>query len=164
MWFETRKMTGGSRNILDLSKYGLLKQGTGAKTRYETDNESVVLGSVVFFDLDPTNETVEKDVTINYKADDYAGCTIKLHQEGKRPNGSWRIQLKGVTPSGKSLSSAEGREWMVQKVIVLEKIRTDYYSMSVLDEAELERLKGESIFVASNGTGTSSKLYGLLDI
>lgn len=164
MWFETREMTGGSRNILDLSMLGSLIHGTGDGTRYKTDKNSSVLGSVVFFDIDPTNVTFEKDITINYNAKDYVGCTIKLHQSGKRPNGSWRIQLKGETVSNEKLTSAEDGEWLVHKIIILEKIRTDYYVMSVLPESELDNLKSESIFVARNGSNHASKQYGLLNI
>ncbi len=164
MWFETREMTGGSRNILDLSMLGSLIQGSGNETRYKTDKNSTVLGSVVFFDIDPTNVTFEKDITINYNAKDYAGCTIKLHQSGKRPNGSWRIQLKGETVSREKLTTAEDGEWFVHKIIILEKIQTDYYVMSVLPESELDNLKSESIFVARNGSSPASKQYGLLNI
>lgn len=164
MWFETREMTGGSRNILDLSMLGALAKGTGDGTRYQTDKNNVVLGSVVFFDVDPSNTAEEKDITINYNAKDYAGCTIKMHQTGANPNGSWRIQLKGETASGEKLTTAEGGEWFVHKVIVLEKIRTDYYVMSVLSETEIESFITESIFVARNGRTQTSKRYGLLDI
>ena len=164
MWFETRAMTGGSRNILDLSMLGVLSQGTGDGTRYQTDRNNVVLGSVVFFDVDPSNITEEKDITINYNAKDYVGCTIKMHQTGANPNGSWRIQLKGETASGEKLTTAEDGEWFVHKVIVMEKIRTDYYVMSVLPEPEIESLITESVFVALNGRTPTSKRYGLLDI
>lgn len=164
MWFETRKMTGGSRNILDLSMLGRLIEGTGNGSRYETDKEMTVLGSVVFFDVDPTNGDVEKSITINYDAKDYVGCTIKMHQDGKKPNGSWRIQLKGETDSGERLTNAEDGEWFIHKIIVLEKIRTDYYVMSVLPESELVTLKAESIFIARNGSSPSAKQYGLLNI
>ena len=164
MWFETRKMTGGSRNILDLSMLGNLTQGKSEGTRYQTNKENTVLGSVVFFDVDPSNTALEKDVTINYNAKDYVGCTIKMHQSGTNPNGSWRIQLKGETASGDKLTTAEGGEWLVHKIIVLEKIRTDYYTMSVLPESEIDNLKSESIFIARNGSTPTSKQYGLLDI
>lgn len=164
MWFETREMTGGSRNILDLSMLGSLISGSGSGTRYETDKVATVLGSVVFFDVDPTNITVEKNITINYNAKDYVGCTIKMHNTGANPNGSWRIQLKGETASGEKLTNAEDGEWFVHKIIVLEKIRTDYYVMSVLPESELDNLKAESIFIAKNGRSPISKQYGLLDI
>ena len=164
MWFETREMTGGSRNILDLSMLGNIMRGTGDGTKYQTDKDSTVLGSVVFFDVDPNNTAVEKDVTINYNARDYSGCTIKMHQSGANPNGSWRIQLKGETAFGDKLTTAEDGKWFVHKIIVLEKIRTDYYVMSVLPESELDILKSESIFVARNGRTPTSKQYGLLDI
>lgn len=164
MWFETREMTGGSRNILDLSMLGNLIQGSGNQTRYQTDKDNTILGSVVFFDVDPSNTAVEKEVTINYNATDYSGCTIKMHQSGANPNGSWRIQLKGETASGDKLTTAEDGEWFVHKIIVLEKIRTDYYVMSVLPESEIDSLKSQSIFVARNGRTPTSKQYGLLDI
>ena len=164
MWFETRKMTGGSRNILDLSMLGNISQGSADGTRYQTDKDNTVLGSVVFFDVDPSNTVFEKDVVINYKAKDYVGCTIKMHQTGANPNGSWRIQLKGETASRERLTSAEEGEWFVHKVIVMEKIRTDYYTMSVLPESELDNLKSESIFIARNGSAPTSKQYGLLNI
>lgn len=164
MWFETRKMTGGSRNILDLSMLGNLTQGSADGARYQTDKNNTILGSVVFFDVDPSNTEFEKDVTINYNAKDYVGCTIKMHQTGANPNGSWRIQLKGETASHEKLTTAEKGEWFVHKVIVLEKISTDYYTMSVLPESELDNLKSESIFIARNGSTPTSKQYGLLNI
>ena len=164
MWFETRVMTGGSRNILDLSMLGKLTQGSADGTRYQTDKDTTVLGSVVFFDIDPLNTTIEKDITINYKAKDYVGCTIKMHHTGTNPNGSWRIQFKGETDSSEKLTNAEGSNWFVNKIIVLEKIRTDYYTMSVLPESELDSLKSESIFMARNGRTPTSKQYGLLCI
>lgn len=164
MWFETKKMTGGSRNILDLSMLGKIDKGTGDETRYKTNKESFVLGSVVFFDVDPNDNSREKDITINYKAKDYLGCTIKMHQSGRNPNGSWRIQLKGKTASGEILTTAGGENWLIQKIIVLEKIRTDYYVMSVLSESMIENLKNQSVFVAINGGKPNAKQYGLLDI
>lgn len=51
MWFETRSLTGGSRNILDLSKLGTVTSGTAAGTRYETDTISIILGGVAFLML-----------------------------------------------------------------------------------------------------------------
>ncbi|MBO4867451.1 MAG: phospholipase D family protein [Ruminococcus sp.] len=164
MWFETREMTGGSRNILDLSMLGTIVMGDGNGTRYETSSDSAVLGSVVFFDVDPTNTSIEKNITINYRATDYFGCTIKMHLTGDNPNGSWRIQLKGESATGDKLTTAEDGHWFVHKIIVLEKIRSDYYVMSVLSENELDNLKSKSIFVARNGRNSASKQYGLLDI
>ncbi len=53
MWFETRSLTGGSRNILDLSKLGSVISGSTSETRYETDNPAIIWGGVAFFDVDP---------------------------------------------------------------------------------------------------------------
>ena len=87
-----------------------------------------------------------------------------MHQTGENPNGSWRIQLKGESALGDKLTTAEDGHWFVHKIIVLEKIRSDYYVMSVLPEKEIDNLKSESIFVARNGRNPASKQYGLLDI
>ena len=87
-----------------------------------------------------------------------------MHQTGANPNGSWRIQLKGETTSGEKLTAAGSGGWFVHKVIVLEKIRTDYYVMSVLPESAIGALESVSIFVARNGITPTSKRYGLLDI
>lgn len=164
MWFETRAMTGGSRNILDLSMLGNITKGSGKYTRYETDDPAIVLGSVVFFDIAPTSYETEKSLTINYCGKDYENCTIKYPLSGTNPNGSWRIQLKGETITGDRLTTANGVEWLVHKIIVLEKIHTDYYVLSVLPEKDLPDVIAESIFVARNGSSPSSKRYGLLNI
>ena len=161
VWFEAGPLTGGSRNILDLSKLGRVSNGDEKNTRYETDSPGIALGSVVFFDINPNQTDVEKDITINYNGKDYAGCTIKMHREGKRPNGSWRLQFKGESADGSKLTSAGGAEWLVHKLIIMEKIRTDYYTLSVLREEELSRISDQSIFVARNGLSGESKHYGL---
>ena len=158
MWFETRALTGGSRNILDLSKLGVPVQGSGVGTRYETDKNNIVLGSIAFFDIQPDNTAVKKNITINYEGVDYHSCTIKFAPN----NGSWRLQLKGVSAADEKIHLIEGRDWLRYKVIILEKIRTDYYVMSVLDNDQIDILKSQSIFAATNGSTANSKQYGLL--
>lgn len=164
MWFETRAMTSASRNTLDLSMSGRLLLGDGNETRYKTNDSSVVLGSVVFFDVDPNNTTEEKNIIINYNAKDYFGCTIKIYNNGNNPNGSWRVLVNGKNDKGEKLTTAVGKEAFVHKIIVFEKIRSDYYALSILPESELDTLKSKSVFVASNGSRKDSKQYGLLDI
>ena len=161
MWFETRSLTGGSRNILDLSKLGSIVSGSAEGTRYETDNDNYILGGVAFFDMDPENTDVEKSITVNYNGVDYEDCVIKF-PVGDASNGSWRIQLKGRSASGAKLHTIEGIEWLRFKIVVFEKIRTDYYVFSVLEEDQLETLKQQSQVVATNGSATNSKMYGLL--
>lgn len=161
MWFETRSLTGGSRNILDLSKLGSVIRGATSGTRYETDNPAIMLGGVAFFDIDPEATDIEKSITVNYNGIDYEECVIKF-PTGDRSNGSWRIQLKGESAAGQKLHTVEGAEWLRFKIIVFEKIRTDYYGMSVLEEDQLTQLENQSRVVATNGSADNSKKYGLL--
>ena len=158
MWFETRSLTGGSRNILDLSKLGTVVSGIAAGTRYETDNAAVILGGVAFFDIDPEQMDVVKDITVNLNGIDYSPCTIKFAPD----NGSWRIQLKGENSTGVKIHKVGGDEWLRFKIVVFEKIRTDYYAMSVLDEDQLDQLQEQSRVIATNGSAANSKKYGLL--
>lgn len=158
MWFETRSLTGGSRNILDLSKLGMVTNGSATGTRYETDNFSTILGGVAFFDIDPENTNDIKDITVNYNGSDYSFCTIKFAPD----NGSWRIQLKGQNTDGVKIHKVGGEEWLRYKIIVFEKIRTDYYAMSVMNEDQLDNLQNQSRVVATNGSTANSKKYGLL--
>jgi hypothetical protein len=158
IWFETRRLTGGSRNILDLSKLGNVISGSGSGSRYETDNPNYILGGVAFFDIQPEDTTIVKDITVNYNGVDYSACTIKFANN----NGSWRIQLKGESPSGVKIHSLNGIGWLVSKILVFEKIRTDYYSLSVIDSADLPTCRAASYVIAHNGSGRDSKEYGLL--
>lgn len=159
IWFETRAMTGGSRNILDLSKLGSIYEGSAAGSRYETDSSEFMLGGVAFFDIEPEDGSISKDITINYNGIDYTPCTIKFAPD----NGSWRIQLRGQNPTRTTkLHKVYGNSWMCFKIMVFEKIRTDYYSLSVLEEDQIEILKSQSYVVARNGSRRNSKLFGLL--
>lgn len=159
IWLETRSMTGGSRNILDLSKLGNIFKGTGAGSRYETDNPSFILGSIAFFDIQPEDIGIIKNITINYDGTDYSMCTIKFATN----NGSWRIQLKGTNAEkGLAIHSVNGLGWLVNKILVFEKIRTDYYSLAVLEPSDLPTCRAASYVVARNGSSRNSKEYGLL--
>lgn len=158
IWFETRRLTGGSRNILDLSKLGNIISGSGIGSRYETDNPNIILGGVAFFDIQPEDTAVVKDITVNYNGVDFSNCTIKFATD----NGSWRIQLKGESAGGIKIHSINGIGWLVSKILVFEKIRTDYYSLSVLELEDLPICRTASYVVAHNGSGRYSKEYGLL--
>lgn len=161
MWFEMRESTGGSRNILDLSKLGTVISGTPRGTRYETSNPEFMLGGIAFFDVDPENTDVEKSITVNYNGIDYVDCTIKF-PAGDNSNGSWRIQMKGQSEAGEKIHRVGGKDWLRHKILVFEKIRTDYYTLSVLAESQIDDLIQQSIVVATNGSSPTSKKYGLL--
>jgi hypothetical protein len=159
IWFETRRMTGGSRNILDLSMLGTLIQGSGAGSRYETDDARYVLGGVSFFDVRP-GSTTSKSITINYNGIDYSPCQIEFTPN----NGSWRIHINGrSTVDGSAIHNAAGRGWLTRKILIFEKICTDYYTLSALEADDISTCRLASHFVARNGTASGSKEFGLLN-
>lgn len=158
-WFEMRKSTGGSCNILDLSKLGQIKYGSVKGTPYEYVDSAHMYGSIKFFDIDPEDIRCEKNITINYLGKDYYPSTIKFTPS----NGNWRIQLKGTTTDrSDKLSKYGNRGDFVNKILVFEKITTDYYVLSLLHEAELEKIKSISRVWARNGNSGLSRAYGML--
>lgn len=158
-WFEMRKSTGGSRNILDLSKLGKIESGSVVGTPYEYSDPTRMYGGIKFFDIDPEDTSCKKDIMINYLGKDYYPSTIKFAPN----NGSWRIQLKGSPNDGSDeLSKYGNRGEFVFKILIFEKISTDYYVLSLLNNSELERIKSLSRVWARNGSGAASKAYGML--
>ena len=158
-WFEMRKSTGGSRNILDLSKLGQIVEGSVVGTPYEYTDSNHMYGGIKFFEIDPEDITREKNITINYLGKDYFPSTIKFAPN----NGSWRIQLKGEPTDGTDeLSKFGNRGDFVFKILVFEKITPDYYVLSLLDDSELDTIKSLSRVWGRNGSGVASKAYGML--
>lgn len=159
-WFEMRESTGGSRNILDLSKAGKIVAGSVLGTDYEYPNDPTKMyGGVRFFDIDPDDTDRKKNITINYRGKDYFPSTIVFAPN----NGSWRIQLKGSPSDGTDeLSKFGNRGEFVHKILVFEKINSDYYVLSLLEESELDRVKDLSRVWARNGMNSMSKAYGML--
>jgi hypothetical protein len=158
-WFEMRKSTGGSRNILDLSKLGQIVEGSVFGTPYDCSDPSHMYGGVKFFEIDPEDITREKNITINYLGKDFFPSTIKFAPN----NGSWRIQLKGEPADGTDELSKYGhRGDFVHKILIFEKITPDYYVLSLLDDMRLDDIKALSRVWARNGRGTASKAYGML--
>lgn len=158
-WFEMRKSTGGSRNILDLSKLGQIVEGSVVGTPYEYTDSNRMYGGVKFFEIDPEDTTREKNITINYLGKDYFPSTIKFAPN----NGSWRIQLKGEPADGTDeLSKFGNRGDFVFKILVFEKITPDYYVLSLLDDSKLDEIKSLSRVWGRNGSGAKSKAYGML--
>lgn len=158
-WFEMRKSTGGSRNILDLSKLGKIEFGSVVGTPYEYSDPTRMYGGIKFFDIDPEDTSCEKNITVNYLGKDYYPSTIKFAPD----NGSWRIQLKGSPNDGSDeLSKYGNRGDFVFKILIFEKINTNYYVLSLLHDSEIERVKELSRVWARNGSGAASKAYGML--
>lgn len=128
-------------------------------TPYEYPDPSRMYGGIRFFDIEPEDTSVEKNITINYLGKDYYPSTIKFSPH----NGSWRIQLKGDPGDGTQELSKFGNDGdFVHKILVFEKITSTYYMLSLVEESELDRLKSLSKVWARNGSSTSSKAYGML--
>lgn len=157
-WFEMRASTGGSRNILDLSMMGKIAGGSITGTRYATDKETQMLGGVAFFDVNPSDHSIIKNITINFEGIDYFPSTLRFTPN----NGSWRLQLKGNNEDNTQALSEFGRSMFFNNILLFEKIRTDYYVLSVIDGNRLDEIKAISYVYAHNGINKSSKFYGML--
>lgn len=165
IWLETRSMTGGSRNILDLSMKALVELGDPKGTPFDLDDPTFMRGGVEFFGLDPATTNQVKNITINFEGIDYTDNTI-LFPTGNNPNGTWRLQIKGESSSGRKITDAfraKGEaHYLVKKIVTFTIIQDDYYFMSVFPESALEDFKAASRILARNGSNRSAKQLGLL--
>lgn len=157
-WFEMRASTGGSRNILDLSMVGRIMGGTATGTRYETTDKNLMHGGVLFFDINPTLHSEEKNITINFENIEYYPSTILFANN----NGSWRLQLKGSNSLNGHALSEFGRTSFINNILVFKKVSSDYYILSVFDGTQITNLRANSQVYACNGNNTRSKQYGML--
>lgn len=165
IWFETRSMTGGSRNILDLSMKSLIERGSPKGTPFDLGDPTFMRGGVEFFGLNPTATSQVKNLIINFDGIDYVGNTI-LFPAGENTNGTWRLQIKGVSALGVKITEAfrakSDTPYLVKKLVAFTKITSDYYFMSVFSGGELENFKAASRLLARNGSTRSAKFLGML--
>ena len=165
IWFETGKMTGGSRNILDLSMKSLVEIGDPSGTPFAHTEPGFMRGGVEFFGLDPMDTAVRKEVTLNFEGVDYSGNTI-LFPEGSSANGTWRLQIKGADALGRKITEAfraKGEDhYLVQKVIAFTRIPGDYFYLTVFPDSDLLDFTSASRIVARNGATVHSRRLGLL--
>ena len=151
MWIETKEMTGGSRNILDLSKKGM-----------RDGNRKI--GSVEFFGLDKNDYTTEKNIDLVYDGKIFRGNTIK-YADG---NSNWRIQIKGETDDGIKMTYLSSPKLgipggLTQKILIFEKTDVqDRYILHIYDKSELEELQEMSTDWAFGGSG-NGRIYGFLN-
>lgn len=157
-WFEMRASTGGSRNILDLSMIGKIAGGSADGTNYTTDTPKSSIGGVKFFDIDPTDHRMVKDITIEFEGHDYSPSTILFAHN----NGSWRLQLKGNSATAKTPLSEYGRTRFAHNILIFEKLSSTKYKLKVVDGNQLSSIKEKSVFYSHNGRSSNSKLYGML--
>src|SRR3546814_9451391 len=123
-------MTGGSRNILDLSMKSLVTRGDPSGTSFDLGDPTFMRGGVEFFGLNPANTNQTKDVTLNFGGVDYVGNTI-LFPTGNHANGSWRLQINGVSPSqfkNNDAFWARGEDfYLVKEIISLTEMYQGYF-------------------------------------
>jgi len=165
IWFETKRMTGGSRNILDLSMKSLITRGDVKGTPFDLGDPKLMRGAVEFFGLDPYKTHNEKDLILNYEGVDYIGNKI-LYPVGKKANGTWRLQIKGVSEFSKKITDVfreKGTvEYLVNKIITFTKVNEDYYFMSVFPDGDIESFKAASDILARNGSTNNAKQLGVI--
>ncbi|MFI3108121.1 phospholipase D family protein [Streptococcus suis] len=155
-WFETGSMTGGSRNILDLSKRGRIYRGSALNTIYHIDNQNVK-GGVQFFGLDPDVPNT-KNITLNYNGQNYSPATIK-YAPG---NQNWRLQIKGEDSNGTKITTIIGND-LVHKILLFEKVSDSDYILNIIPTSELNNMETISQFCANNGSGNGRKFGYILD-
>lgn len=165
IWFETKALTGGSRNILDLSMTSLIESGSPKGTSFDFGDPRLMQGGVTFFGIDPLAKSSFVDVAINFEGETYYGNTI-LFPSGANSNGTWRIQVKGISSTGLKITEAFKRKgtgyFLVNKILTFTKIENNLYSLSVTEESELANFKAASRILARNGSSRRSKYMGLL--
>lgn len=165
IWFETRSMTGGSRNILDLSAKSLVSRGTPSGTPLDIGDSKFMRGSVTFFGVNPSATSHTKDIVLNFEGVDYEGNTI-LFPVGTRANGTWRLQIKGKSAANHKITDAfkmkDPAFYLTNKIIAFTRIDTDYYLLSVHPETELKRFETASKILGNNGVTPNAKRVGLL--
>lgn len=151
MWIETKEMTGGSRNILDLSKNGV------------RDNVKKP-GSVEFFGIDKDNYAIEKNIDLIYNGKVFKGNTIKYAQQ----NSNWRLQIKGEADDGTKMTYLSSPRLgipggLTRKILIFEKTDIDdRYILHIFEEEELDYWKSISPNWANMGN-KNGRTYGYLN-
>ena len=153
MWIETREMTGGSRNILDLSKSGRL-EGTAK------------FGSVQYFGVDPVDYNSVKNVDIHFGGLIYKGNTI-FYPVGDNKNGTWRIRLNGETDNGEGLTTFSipslGQIGGFQhKIFLITRLDDTNFKLEILEREDMPRLIENSTDWAKAGRTGTGRAYGII--
>ena len=165
IWFETKRMTGGSRNILDLSKRSLVERGDPRGTIFSLGLPELMRGGVEFFGINADQTNIEKNITLNFEGVDYVNNTI-LYPKGESANGTWRLQIKGTDSNGVKITDAfrnKGEtDYLVQKIVTFSRVSTDYYFLSVFPETDILLFENASRILARNGSSNNARRLGLL--
>ncbi len=149
MWIETGLMTGGSRNILDLSKKGKL-DGVNK------------FGSVSYFGLDPENTNDTKDINVIFGDKTYISNRV-FYAEG---NSNWRIRLNGATADEEKITifskpSLGENGGFQNKILLFTRVDDTNFRLEILEQDEMQRLIENSSDWAKGGSG-NGRAYGII--
>ena len=166
IWLETRQMTGGSRNQLDLSSRSLLDQTyANSSGRPSRKQQKYIQGVVEFFGVDPKSEHDSREIALLFDGETYHGNHI-LFPTGENANGTWRLQINGATNTGTKITDAfkakGGEHFLMNKVVTFTRIDDAYFSMSVYPASMVEDFTKHSLIVAHNGVTTQARTFGFL--
>jgi HKD family nuclease len=150
MWVETGRMTGGSKNQLDVSKRGVL-------------NGEAINGSVSYFGIDPDDIETTLNIDLHLGNKIYRENTIKYTPD----NSNWRIQLKGVTDDGERLTAISrthlGQDGgFVNKILLFTRIDDTNYKLEILDTDDRDKLIENSSIWGKMGNETTGRAYGFI--
>lgn len=150
MWIETGKMTGGSKNQLDMSKKG-------------KHNGELLQGSVSYFGLDPDDIDATKNIDIHLGGKVYKENPV-FYTPG---NSNWRIQLKGVTDNNDKLTSISRMQLgqdggFVNKILLFTRIDDTNYILEILDTDDRDQLIENSSIWGRMGSGITGRAYGFI--
>ena len=149
MWIETGQMTGGSRNILDLSKKGRL---AGVNK----------FGSVSYFGINPENTGDWKDINVIFGGKTYIGNRI-FYTEG---NSNWRFRLNGRTDDNEKITvyskpSLGENGGFQDKILLFTAVDQVNFKLEILEKEEMLRLIENSADWAKGGNG-NGRAYGII--
>ncbi len=122
-WLETRKLTSGSRNQLDLSMRG----------------QHSPTGTLQLFGVQPSSTTA-RTITLRYNGVDYSGNTIKfpMTQTG-RTNGTWRLQMNGRSNTGQKLTAISSQSFQ-NSILIFRRLAPNHYEVTRLDASRLPQV------------------------
>jgi len=158
LWIATGAMTGGSRNILDLSKRALVAHGDPSIIGFSLGEQGYMRGAVQFFGIDPADTEENRNITVNYNGTDFAGNSV-IYPSG---NGTWRLQIHGISSTGKKITSEFDPGYLAKKIITFTKINDGYFFMSVFSGEDLSEFVSVSLLVAYNGATKRCREFGII--
>ncbi|QBZ98862.1 phospholipase D-like domain-containing protein [Flavobacterium sangjuense] len=140
MWIQSGLMTSPARNILGLSKRGILA------------NKTYINGSVSFFGINPATDDQPLQIEVEYAGELYLENQVHYTAD----NGSWRLNFYGETAAGKRFNDITRPDGTVpgafqNKILLFTRISPTRYKLEVLEDTEVDKLKDLSSVWARNG-------------